>query len=265
MNAWLSHVAPKVYLAYFIQARQWLDLFYLFALPPIMGLAAYAMKKWSYAIFVAGSSWMLYRNFLEAHHGAMPLFYAIALCLGNLGFVTYFLLPQVHAPYLNPKLRWWESKTRFIVDWPCRITETPEQSGTSCRIQDFSEGGVFLQTPEPVSMEQIVHIRISPSSNEILALKAKPVFSRPVQNGLGYGLQFVEIDKVTAKRLSHLARQLHKSGSPFRNEREDNWTAFKYWAKRLMTTGHGLLPEPDRAPVRPNVSSSENSQNAQAS
>lgn len=246
LNAWFSHISPKVYLAYFIENRQWLSLFYLFVLPPIMGIAAYAMKKWSYYVFVAGATWMLFHNFGLVREGNIPLSYAIAIYIGNVGFVSYFLLPRVNAPYMNPRLRWWESKPRFLVDWPCRVS-----GSISCRVQDFSEGGVFVTSAEAIAMDQVIEIRMSTMSDEIVTLKAKPVFSRPVQSGLGYGLQFVELDKTLTKRLSNLSKELKRSGTSARNGKDDSWTAFKSWAVRLATTGQGLLPEAERAVARP--------------
>jgi hypothetical protein len=72
-----------------------------------------------------------------------------------------------------------------------------------------------------------------------------------VQNGLGYGLQFVDTDKALTKRLHLLAKDLKKGGTSFRNGQDDAWTAFKGWAIRLATTGEGLLPEAERTPARP--------------
>jgi hypothetical protein len=267
LNAWFSHVSPRVYLAYFIENRQWLSLFYLFVLPPVMGVSAYAMKKWSYYVFVAGATWMLFHNFGLVREGNIALSYAIAIYIGNVGFVSYFLLPRVNAPYMNPKLRWWESKPRFLVDWPCRVSGSSESESLSCRVQDFSEGGVFITSPDAIAMEQVIELRMSTTSSEILTLKAKPVFSRPVQNGLGFGLQFVELDKATAKRLSLVSKELKKSGVSFRNGKDDAWGAFKTWAIRLATTGQGLLPEPERAAPRPASASqaSPSSESAKAS
>lgn len=251
LNAWFSHVSPRVYLAYFIENRQLLSLFYLFILPPIMGVSAYAMKKWSYYVFVAGATWMLFHNFGLVREGNIALSYAIAIYIGNVGFVSYFLLPRVHAPYMNPKLRWWESKPRFLVDWPCRVSSASDSESLSCRVQDFSEGGVFVTSSDAIAMEQVIELRMSTPSSEILTLKAKPVFSRPVQNGLGFGLQFVDLDKTTTKRLSMVSKELKKSGVAFRNGKDDAWGAFKAWVFRLATTGKGLLPEAERAAPRP--------------
>jgi len=255
LNAWFSHTSPRIYLEYFIENRQWLSLFYLFILPPIMGVSAYAMKKWSYAVFVVGATWMLFHNFGLVREGSIPLAYAIAIYIGNVGFVSYFLLPRVHAPYMNPKMRWWESKTRFLVDWPCRVQipgpDASSKGSISCRVQDFSEGGIFILSPDALAMDQTIELRLSALSDQIFTLKAKPVFSRPVQNGLGYGLQFVDLDKAATKRLASISRELKKSGTGFRNAQDNSWSAFKTWGKRLITTGQGLLPETERAPARP--------------
>jgi hypothetical protein len=250
LNAWFSHTSPRIYLTYFLESKQWLTLCYLFILPPVMGISAYAMKKWSYYIFVAGATWMLFHNFGLVREGNIRLSYAICFYIGNVGFVSYFLLPRVHAPYMNPKMRWWESKPRFLVDWPCRINTTEAEGTTSCRVQDFSEGGIFILSSDSIPMNQVLEVRMSPDSNEIIGLKAKPVFSRPVQTGLGYGLQFVELDKNATKKLALISKSLRKSGNAFRNGQDDAWSAFKSWAMHLVTTGEGLLPDAERAPAR---------------
>lgn len=252
-NSWASHTTPSVYIRYFVQHREWLSLFYLFVLPPVMGACVYAMKKWSYGLFIACSTWMLWENFGLVRQGTMPLSYAIAIYVGNIGFVSYFLLPQVTAPYMNPKLRWWESKARFLVDWPVGITPAEatdsraDHSAASGQIRDFSEGGVFLTLPGSLQMDQHVLLRIQPSDWESIEVQGRVVFSRPLGEQTGYGLQFTALESQLRKDLSQLAKQLKKSGAPMRGGQESSWENFKTWARTLFTTGHGLLPETEAA------------------
>jgi hypothetical protein len=254
MNSRLSHVSAQEYLSYFVGHGEWLSLFYILGLPIVMGAAVYAMKKWSYAVFALGATWMLIENFEQVHSGQMPLSVALALYLGNLGFVGYFLLPQVHAPFMNPKLRWWESKPRFIVDWPCRVaSDTPES--VSGRVEDYSEGGVFAVFDQPLegfqtgTMQSLrIGVRAFNIPDEILSVWVKVVFSRPSGTGRGYGFQFVETDVEIRRKFKRISRDLKKSGAPFRYNREGSWASFVAWGKRLLTTGRGLLPDVGGAP-----------------
>jgi hypothetical protein len=259
MNSRLSHVTAKQYFNYFIHQHDWLSMFYLFALPVVMGASVYLMKKWSFWVFTAGASWMLIENFAQVKTGDMPLWIAITMYLGNLGFVGYFLIPQVKAPFMNPRLRWWETKPRFYVSWPCRLNfEGSDNVGG--RVEDFSEGGVFVSFERTVDAFQtgvVIPLRFGVRTgdvDELLTVESKIVFSRPVGNGRGYGFQFVDRSPELRKKIKVVARDLKKKGVQYRGSGETTIQAFLSWGKRLLTTGHGLLPEADGAPKVPRPS-----------
>ena len=244
LSAYWSHLSPRVYLQIFIAHKHWLDLFYIIVLPIVMGLSVYAMKKWSYAIFVAGALFMLYRNLgaVSAHPVSMlPL---ISFYLGNILFVCYFLLPPVVKPYVNPRLRWWETKPRYLVNFTGMVATV--DGDQPLRMVDLAEGGAFLVTHKPLNLGADYEINFVTDEGITIHLKGKPVFSRLLADvGLGYGFQFIDLRSSVRGPLVSLIRKLKKARTPTRNgtamtARED----FILWLRGL-STGKGFVPRPD--------------------
>src|SRR6185295_9173146 len=136
------------------------QLFELFGTSLITAAAIWAVKKWSYPVFIGIFAWGAYSNFSVWHQ--YPQVYSLATLLAvnivNLGLVSYFLVPAVSAAYFNPRLRWWESKPRYSVDLLGTLKfDPPDAPGSrfqEVRITDISEGGVYLVSKEKLSLGQ---------------------------------------------------------------------------------------------------------------
>lgn len=247
LSSYLSHAGPVAYLQHMAARGRWADLFYILVLPPIMGLCVYAMKRWSYALFIAGATWMLFKNLQVAQAGAVSMAWFILYYVGNIAFVGYFLAPAVVRPYLRRELRWWESKPRYLVDYDAVIaTADGEVRG---KIQDFSVGGVFVTTAKPIDMSTVHSLRITGSGVD-LEVTARPVFQRPTSmtdSPYGYGLRYADLSaKAKADVLGH-AKALRKAHALTLLRPIDAWTDFKTWLKELVRTGHGLMPRTETA------------------
>ena len=244
LSAYWSHLSPQVYLQIFIAHKHWMALFYIIVLPPIMGLSVYAMKKWSYAIFVAGALFMLYRNLGAVAAHPVSLAPLLAFYLGNILFVCYFLLPPVIKPYVNPRLRWWETKPRYLVNYTGTV-ETIDGL-QPIRLVDLAEGGTFLITHKPLNVGMDYDLSFETENGVNINLKGKPVFSRLVADvGLGYGFQFIDLRSSVRGPLVATIRKLKKAHTPTRNGttitlKQD----FILWLKGLPT-GKGFVPRAD--------------------
>jgi len=70
----------------------------------------------------------------------------------------YFLLPAVRAAYFNAKLRWWETKPRYLVNIPASFGRKGASSARGTMV-NLSEGGAFLKTARKYKKSQKIHVQ----------------------------------------------------------------------------------------------------------
>jgi hypothetical protein len=250
LSARLSQLTPLLYLRALSESSDWIGAFYIIGLPIVMGLLVYAMKKWSYALFAGCVGWMLYRNFMAIDRGQVNLLASVALSLGNVAFVGYFILPRVREPYLNKRLRWWETAKRYILDNVAGEIEGDDLK-LSCQVQDMSRGGVFAALSTPVSIGQTIRIRFSPNGKHIFSVRAKIVFHRKLNDGReGCGLQFMELNAASLAMISDVIEGFRQARRASRDPGGSAWNDFGSWLRLLLTTGRGLIPERSRSFAR---------------
>ncbi|MDR3608411.1 MAG: PilZ domain-containing protein [Oligoflexia bacterium] len=248
LSAKLSSLTVSAYLHALFAGGHWIGAICMLGLPVVMGVSAYAMKKWSYAVFVVCASLILAQNFQAARDSRISLTFAASLYLSHIALITYFLLPSVRLPFFDKRVRWWETATRYLVKFGARFEiadgESRDESSDVCQIHDISVGGVFALLPVKIEDNRIIRLRFSPNGRHIFSIRAKVVFHRgQSETGYGHGLQFVELTSATRQMLVELIRELRATGCPSRDPSGSDWEDFKKWATRLLTTGKGLLPE----------------------
>jgi hypothetical protein len=263
LSAHYSHMTPACYWAIAVAQNQWLALSYILLLPVVMGASVYAMKRWSYGIFVAGATWMLFRN-LQLDNVAtisFPIF--VSLYLGNIAFVGYFLLPKVVRPFINKQLRWWETKPRFIVNFMGRVVAMNSEAGSEeIRLLDLAEGGCFIASVQPLNVNKLFELRFSTDTESLIALKGRTVFSRKLNSERdvsataagfmhGYGFQFTEIAPDHKKSLAAVLQKLQKAKAPQLSSATNSKDDFLNWLKDLRHSRSGLVPQLETRPPVP--------------
>ncbi|OFZ22296.1 MAG: hypothetical protein A2X94_02265 [Bdellovibrionales bacterium GWB1_55_8] len=214
-----------------------------FALLPMAGVAIYLCKKWSYPIFLLVAGLTIYSNF-NTWSQAPDRFPAWGLALTlflDAVFVGYFLIPAVRTVYMDPRIRWWESKPRYLVNAPGSVKDADgEKNGT---VADLSEGGIFFAAEETISPQEPVTVRFKSGDREI-EVRGTVVYHRKNSGAAhgGYGVQFLHT-RETACAVRKMVRNLRRSGMEARGTsdwREDLTT----WFVTLAKTGKGLVPTP---------------------
>lgn len=252
-NAWFLHVSPQIVTLWLFQ-RPTLEIFEALALMPIAGISIYLMKRWSYIVFFIALIWSTLGNlrYWDYAINTLPHLSLIMMMALNLGLVTYFLLPAVRITYFNPKVRWWESKPRYPLQLPIKISKqtpsgTPEHGphypwqfqGT---VQNISESGIFLQYKEGLALNETIRIGFD-ILGQWFEVSGVVVHQRRVNTGdLCYGIQFLH-NSETARRFGGLAKALKFLGFQSPATAQSRLRLFTDWLKRLLTTGKGLLPE----------------------
>ena len=177
---------------------------------PIGGIAIFAVRKWSYPVFFVVTAWAIYGNMItmsgSTSSGIMALM--IGASLANFIGVGYILIPEVRKVYMDPALRWWETKPRYKV-------EIPSKNGNGSElgvIQDISEGGVFLI---PANGKSIAIGDMLPMSftfgHFTISVRGEVVYHNPSYLK-GYGIKFVEISQEEKKNMKQLVKAVKNEG-----------------------------------------------------
>jgi hypothetical protein len=239
INAYALGVKPG-YVIGWILSNSPLQIFETLFLMPIAGFAIYQMKRWGYFVFFAAMTWGLISNLLALRHSASPYSLGVVLLLFAIPMLlaVYFLLPAVRRTYFDPSVRWWEAKSRFVLETPVEISTGA--AAAEGRIQNISEGGIACTIQRPTF-----------SPGQELKLKfvvAGVVFKIPgivMHSAAGfYGIRFLH-DRVSARRFCQLVQGLELIGVPHRDQDiAKPWhVGVREWALTVLKTGRGLVPE----------------------
>ncbi len=229
-----------IYSLFTLKENFWI-LFNLIVPSIIASISVYSIKNWSIPVFLSSMLWIIASSIMDlASHASIfksMIVIAVPIILNSL-FVYFILIPNVRMAYLNPKLRWWESKPRFIINKEAKvIIDSEEQTVT---VSNISEGGVFVISEKEIDMtkELELHLDILEFS---LKIKAKTVYQIP--NKFSYGLQFNLSDSSTVSFVKKCMKSLRKNNYPETRVQEEWKKDFSKWFITLLKTGKGLVPQ----------------------
>ena len=228
------------------QASSTLQFFEYFFLFPIAGIAIFAVKKWSFPVFLIIEAWVLITNipyFNELYLTSQFLLLGFFILFGilNITVVSYLLLPAVRIAYLDPRIRWWEAKPRYSVDIECKVNDKPIG-----RIKNLSESGVFISTHEDLPIDSIIKLEYTLETVDSNAIKictqAHIIHKFTINSSEGYGIQYTDLPHSTKHFIHSKIKYLEKAGYDRRPPRRHITDLFN-WLAKLIKTGEGLLPK----------------------
>jgi len=123
--------------------------------------------------------------------------------------VGYFINPKVKRLYFDPKLQWWRTKERFEVHGPA-ILECEDRI-LYAQLKNISEGGCFLETAQPLDLYQTFQLIVplsKPLPEASLRFKGQVRWSSPKPDCPGMGIQFLNLEKDSLKKLKKFIRVL---------------------------------------------------------
>jgi len=128
---WLPHVEPYVWLMMFLVAAS--------------GVSLLVVRKWSWILAVAALSFVLIHSFFLLPHivGSTNTAIVVLLSLITVGSIAFVGFSPFRRPYLNPRLRWWETSPRYKADIQVKVGEI-EQPGI---LVDISRTGALVEWP----------------------------------------------------------------------------------------------------------------------
>ncbi len=228
---------------YHFQTGPQLASFYF--LPLVAGYSIYAVKNWSFPVFVVSFTFYMYQTYMTGTFPAVfnDLSLMTAVLLMNLILIAYFLLPTVRAAYFDASVRWWEAKYRYKIEMDVEVTSNGKQ--VRGEISDISEGGIYVTTNGPIDVSPDLHIKFKFHTMDF-QMQGKIVRAQnneANESEYGYGIEFSETPRENQKRLKKLIQALELLEVPRRPKRRDWESDFLGWALRLVTSGRGITPD----------------------
>jgi Tfp pilus assembly protein PilZ len=202
LNSFYFHKGPMEVIRLAWENAPWTARFSFFLLGPTMALAIFSIKRWSMALAIGCTGFIVYENvsqwlsFPKQISGGI----IIAICALQLVLLAYLWLPQVRVAYLDRRLRWWESQPRYIVRLECSINFRNQIF--PAETVNLSEGGVFLVSARPLKSGDLVTL-IPHWLDDSVMIPAKVVYEMTQDGSRGYGLQMMHT--------THTLRSLRKS------------------------------------------------------
>jgi len=244
-NLILSVVLSGVgFFEYLSSFRSFVDFFEFFFLFPIAGIAILAFRWWSYVVFIAVWGWSFYYNYLSwsAYPDHFPLVTLIGFYIVPFLLVGYFMIPAVRAPYFNGRLRWWESKPRYMINTSAKLFENGKEH--QCGIINISEGGAFITSNFDPAENTSVDINLKKDGLN-LTIKGKIVHFQAVGmgNGTGIGVKFDDDNsKEETQKLRDLISALKLLKVDCIRTKESHWESLVDWLLTLFKSGRGFFP-----------------------
>jgi hypothetical protein len=241
VNAIWARIPFVHYIYLFFQpinfSRQWPHL----VIPILAGLAIYLCRKWSFWFYLLCMLSLFVASFIgyEQRRGAVSLIGLFLIYLINVGVVAYFLIPTVRRVYMDPRLRWWQTKPRYRADIPARFRDVGDAEDFLLgQINNFSEGGMFMSSPTIPGDQKLIEIQFS-YNETAYTCRGQVIHHRHRE---GFGVRFLKDDTSTSQAAREITRSLKERGNLMQTPSflEDS---FMFWLKKVARTRKGLLPE----------------------
>jgi hypothetical protein len=178
---WVQSITPGV----------WGILILLF----LSGVALLFVRKWTWTLSLVSLGFIIVYDIILIATNQLEFMGPVAIILmilATLSFGMGIYLSEFRKPYLNPRLRWWETEPRYRVDLPVTLTKV-EHPGN---LVDISRSGVLVEWTDAKTIPEI---------EGILSLTLPTQISVPVlvsrRTARGYGLQFEKLDAKQKKDL----------------------------------------------------------------
>ncbi len=221
---------------YWTKVLPWPLMIIYVGLPVLAGLCIYICKKWSYYIYLACIATILVSNIFSfiTHMNYLNLFLLLVVLLIDIFVVGYFMVPSVRKIYMDPRMRWWESKPRYFYDMTAQI------DGSSVQITNISAGGLLFNSNYEFEVGKDFELQWTDNGVNYKVI-GEVVYRVEKMSKIHNGLKFRdnETDKL---KLKGLIDGLQRDGKIISDRLPTKEDGFVPWLKKVMTSGKGLVP-----------------------
>ncbi len=175
----------------------------------VAGLALLFVRTWSWWFGMAALTLLcLYNIVLISRAFTNDTFTQVLATFGSILLLALLFFSEFRRPFLNKRLRWWESEPRFHVSVPVTVRSGHEGGGgtTQARLVDISRSGLYLEPTQGQSALSLPEDIVVEVNNE---LRLPCRFSRTTEHG-GSAYKIVKISRHQARYLRRWIRLLAK-------------------------------------------------------
>lgn len=178
-----------IYWSHYFTVPTWGLLGLLF----VAGISLLFVRRWSWALSMGVIGLIcIYDIFMIKHFMALGIGAVIAMISGTLSFGLILYFSEFRKPYLNPRLRWWETSPRYKVELPASISLF-DKAGV---IADISRSGMLIEWPNSVEIPELSGMCTVSLPTD---LKIEGDIKR--RTARGYGVKFENLSKEQKKAL----------------------------------------------------------------
>ncbi|OQW49148.1 MAG: hypothetical protein A4S09_03535 [Proteobacteria bacterium SG_bin7] len=243
-NFYLTTYHPDIsYLTYFsafVYAPNIWSSFCFLVLPVVAGVTIYLCKRWSIWAYLFMMSIILVQSYVNSHaasSASLPI-PPFILFFTNIFVVIYFLVPAVRQVYFDPRLRWWESKPRYIVDFDAEIKSA--RATTLAKIKNISESGLFAIIGDNYPTDgSLLEVRFKDGDQEYVV--AGTAIHHMQQPKVGMGIKF-DTTLDSKRNLKSLTKKLEAEGKRLPSRKLGPEDSLISWLKSLRKNPRNLFP-----------------------
>jgi uncharacterized membrane protein (UPF0136 family) len=208
----------------------------IFILPILLGGLILFTRKSGYYFVIVGTVYLIVRGVAEfiASNNTDPVFPIVLSNFLCLIVIATLLRPQTRSIYFNPRLRWWETSPRYIIQFPASVTRVGGKP-MKATFQNIAAGGAGIETVETGFLkEEIITLEFQ-HEGEIFQLKSKIVWERRATNGNQFlGLQWADDNKSGEfSKIRRLIRNLKAKKTKTTRAIEPRFAEVKDWFTKI--------------------------------
>ncbi len=169
-----------------------------FLLFPLAGVALFKIRRFSYVLLIMIQVYGLLKIFSFEPYSwpyftKEPILLILGFVVVNLFVLLYLLHPQNRKPFFDATIRWWESKTRYMVDFPCQchsVTTEGEVGKESfdLKVLNISQSGAFIKGDQYKKGDQVqLSFQLL---DKLYSLNGTVMSVHPFKDSMGMGIQF---------------------------------------------------------------------------
>jgi hypothetical protein len=224
-------------------SRPW-DLVEFYVLPFSQGVFIFYAKRFGYYAVLALAAFSIYLNIQEwrVASDVISLPILLGVTATNIALIVYLLLPNVRVVFMNPRLRWWETPPRYLVELKAQVSKE-DGHAKPAMIMDISVGGAGVQVESKLYENGDTLLITFEHESTTILMRALAVYSRPDGTGERYGLEWqrgsAEDERRTMRYLDELEEKKNLIARVPPKWKED----FKSWWSRARKSPTAWVPE----------------------
>lgn len=243
-NAMYVDASYADYLRAYFSPQNFTSSILFFVLPPLAGLAIYLCKKWSFWIYFVIMSIILIHSIFNwstrSEIGTIvPL---VLLFVVNTSIVSYFLIPAVRQIYFDPRLRWWETKPRYSVNYEAKLKF--DSQTIEAKVMNLSESGLFAIVNHNVPGDG-ARIEVSFVDDGTTYTMIGTVIHHQRQGEMGIGIRFIH-SADASRSVKFLTKKLDSEGKRITTRDPGPEDSLTSWLKNIFKGPKALFPKIDK-------------------